>query len=316
MQPNLSLQQSSYNMRSYGIDSHWLKDASAPHRLLMVYAHPDDETFGNAGTILHYRSAGVAVHLICATRGESGEVSSSFLEGYADIAARRTAELSCAAQVLGLASFHFLGYRDSGMPNAPENRHPDALIQASPRRIAGQITAIIRALRPQVIVTFGPYGGYGHPDHIAIHHAAFRAFAAANDPFSYPEQLTAGLAPWLPTKLYYQTFGTRLIALNVLALRLLGRDPHRLGENGDIDLVQAGINATPITTTIDASAHQEGIEQAWRCHHSQLDGMPPQWRLPAFIRRRIFGKEHFTRVVPSWEAGTRREDDLFTALKH
>src|SRR5262245_41936545 len=105
----------------------------------MVYAHPDDETFGHGGTIARYASAGVAVHYACATRGEVGGVAPELLEGYTDVAALRTAELECAARTLGMAAVHFLGYRDSGMAGSPDNQHPAALVQAPVERVAGQV---------------------------------------------------------------------------------------------------------------------------------------------------------------------------------
>ncbi|HEU5090775.1 MAG TPA: PIG-L family deacetylase, partial [Roseiflexaceae bacterium] len=103
------------DLAAYGIESHWFRDRNAEKRILIVYAHPDDESFGNAGTILHYGNAGVDVHYACATRGEAGTVDAALLDGYLDVAALRTAELMQAADVLGLASVQLLGYRDSGM---------------------------------------------------------------------------------------------------------------------------------------------------------------------------------------------------------
>src|SRR5689334_4880457 len=117
-------------LAQYAIDSLWLSRAPARRTLLVVYAHPDDESFGNAGTIIRYSRAGVAVHYACATRGECGTVAPGLLAGYADIAELRSAELACAAQELGLAAVHYFGYRDSGMPDAADNQHPAALVQA------------------------------------------------------------------------------------------------------------------------------------------------------------------------------------------
>src|SRR3954447_3142739 len=108
----------------YGVESHWFRPEPAPRSLLIVYAHPDDESFGNAGTIAHYAASGVGVHYACATRGECGTVAQEHLRDHADIAALRTAELDCAAQALGLVAVHHLGYRDSGMPGSAGNAHP------------------------------------------------------------------------------------------------------------------------------------------------------------------------------------------------
>jgi LmbE family N-acetylglucosaminyl deacetylase len=310
------------DLSPYTVDSLWLERKPAARTLLVVYAHPDDESFGNAGTIARYSAAGVVVHYACATRGECGSVDPALLAPYHDrglgqdesIATLRTAELACAAHELGLAGVHFLGYRDSGMPGAPDNRHPAALAQAPTERVAGQVAALIRALRPQVILTFGPYGGYGHPDHIAIHHATFAAFANAGDPSCYPEQIAAGLPPWSPRKLYYSTFGVRLLKASIPLMRLLRRDPRRFGENGDVDLQRAAAEATPITTAIDGSAFLEQKLRAWQCHHSQLGGMGQIQRLPAPLRRLFVGTEHFTRVVPAWDSARKRERDLFAGI--
>jgi len=99
-----------------------------------VLAHPDDETFGMGGTLALYASQGVEVHLVCATRGEVGEMDPKLLEGFASIAERRESELCCAADMLGLKAVHFLDYRDSGMPGSPDNTHPMALAASRWRR--------------------------------------------------------------------------------------------------------------------------------------------------------------------------------------
>lgn len=304
--------QSTYDLTAYGIDSRWLRNHAAERRLLFVYAHPDDESFGNAGTILRYTNDGVAVHYACATRGEAGDVPPEMLAGYADVGALRTVEQICAAEVLGLTGVHFLGHRDSGMAGSPDNQHPAALIRQPLTHVAGQIVALIRAIQPQVVVTFGPYGGYGHPDHIFCHRATTAAFAAAGNPTLYPEQIDNGLEPWQPQRLYYSTFGTRFLSSVVFVMRLLGKDPSRFGRNGDIDLVNAAREATPVTTTINTSAYFEPAIRARECHHSQGGGIGWLRRLPPFVQRRLNSVEHFTRVAPPWN-GEAIERDLFSS---
>ncbi|MFN8566901.1 MAG: PIG-L family deacetylase [Kouleothrix sp.] len=159
-----------HDFAQYGIDSLWRDRAPRPRTILIAYPHPDDESFGNGGTIAR-QPLSAAVHYACATRGECGTVDAHMLAGYADVAALRTAEQRCAAEALRLAAVHFLGYRDSGMPGTPDNQHANAFVQAPLERVAGQLTALIRALRRKVLLTFNAYGGYGHPDHIHIHHA-------------------------------------------------------------------------------------------------------------------------------------------------
>ena len=298
----------------YGIETIRYKELPARRRLLVVYAHPDDESFGNAGTILRYASAGVAVHYACATHGESGTVAPEFLQNYADVAALRTAELDCAARVLGLSAVHLLGYRDSGMQGSADNLNPAALYQAPLERVTGQVVALMRALRPQVVVTFGPYGGYGHPDHIKIHQATVAAFSVAGDPGHYPEQIAAGFMPWTPTKLYYSTFATRWLKFNIALMRLLRKDPRHFGTNNDIDMVRAVAETTPYTTFVDTRAFLAQKERAWQCHHSQLAGMSGYRGLTRSMRRFLMSREQFTRVIPPWDGRRAKERGLFAGI--
>lgn len=302
------------DLSSYNIDSLWLDPAPKPRAILIAYPHPDDESFSNGGTIARYTAQGVAVHYACATRGECGTVDPKLLEGYADVAALRTAEQACAAQILGLAAVHFLGHRDSGMPGTPDNDHPSALIQAPLEHVTGQLVALIRVVRPQVVLTFNAYGGYGHPDHIYLHYAVRAAFAAAGEPARYPEQLAAGLTAWAPSKLYYPTFSLRFARAAVGALRLFGRDPRQFGRNADVDVVRILEETTPITTTVDCGAWVKPNLRARRCHRSQLDGNWPLERMPRALLRRLFGAEQFTRVIPAWDGRLEPERDLFEGV--
>jgi mycothiol S-conjugate amidase len=302
-------QPATFDLSHYGITSHWRWQQQADRRILFVYAHPDDESFGNAGTILHYSMQGVAVHYACATRGEVGTIDPQLLKGFRDAAELRTGEQLRAAEALDLAAVHFLNHRDSGMQGTPENQHPQALVQQPREQVAAQIVALIRTLRPQVVVTFNPYGGYGHPDHIACHHATLLAFDAAADPSAYPDQIAQGLQPWRATRLYFSTFPPGFLKLMILVLRLLRRDPRRFGRNNDVDLVRILDEITPATTLIDTKAHLERKEQAWIAHKSQGGGRRFGW-LPAFIRQYLSAREQFSRVRPHWPGGS-YETDLF-----
>lgn len=303
------------DLSAYGIESHWLRERAATRRLLVIYAHPDDESFGNAGTIARYSAAGAEVHYACATRGECGTVKPELLAGYADIAALRTAELLAAAEAMAMDGVHFLGYRDSGMDGAADNQHQDCLVQAPREQVAGQLVALIRALRPQVIITFPPYGGYGHPDHIAIHHATLAAWEAAADPARFPEQPAAGLQPWQPQKLYYSTFGVGLLKVALVGMRLLRKDPRKVGENNDIDMVRVAEEVTPVTATVAVGAHLAARDRAWQAHRSQLGGMGMMLRLPIWLRRLLPNNEAFTRAQPPLGPGQARERDLFAGVR-
>src|SRR5574339_846819 len=174
-------------------------------KILAVLAHPDDETFGLGGTLALYARKGYDTYYVCATRGEAGTVSPEYLNGFKDTAELRTNELMRAAKILGLKSVFFLGYRDSGMPGMEANQHPDAQINHSIDEVAGRVVKYIRELKPDVVLTFDPIGGYKHPDHIQIHKATVLAFEKADDASFHPE---AGILsgdegrPFKPRSLY------------------------------------------------------------------------------------------------------------------
>ena len=189
--------------------------------LIFVGAHPDGELFGPGGTLAKYALAGVRVYYVCATRGEVGEASAEHLAGHASTGDMRSAEMACAAKALGLTDVIFLGYRDSGMPGSPNNTAPGALAAAPVEEVTGRLVKIIRELRPQVILTFDPIGGYRHPDHIAIHNATVQAFAAAGDPAQFPE---AGPV-FQPQKLYFEVLSRAFMRLAVRGAAALWARP-------------------------------------------------------------------------------------------
>jgi LmbE family N-acetylglucosaminyl deacetylase len=266
--------------------------------LLATFAHPDDETFGPGGTLAKYAAEGVAVHLICATRGEVGESGLDDLGDCEDLACQREQELRCAAGVLGLTEVHFLGYQDSGMAGSPANEHPRALVQADPDAVAGQIADFMRRLKPQVVLTFDPYGGYGHPDHIAVHRATVAAYER--------------LAEERPQKLYFTAIMQTLLKWTVWLMPLFGLDARAVGKNKDIDLRAALDHALPITTKIDIGPYYEAKRQAAACHRSQLSGPGPFWeRLPQWLVRRAQLIETFHRASPPFQRGERTEKDFF-----
>jgi LmbE family N-acetylglucosaminyl deacetylase len=276
--------------------------------MLAVLAHPDDESFGMGGTLALYSKRGVAVHLICATRGEVGDVDPRLLEGFQSIGDLREHELRCAAEQLGLAGVHFLGYRDSGMPGSPDNTHPDALAAAPLEEVAAKVTKYIRALCPQVVLTFDPIGGYRHPDHVAIQQATVRAFLAAGDPKAFPGEEE----PYQPQKLYFHTFSRGFMALVVRLMPLFGQDPRHFGHNKDIDLVSLAGENFPVHARIDYRDVIAAKEAATACHASQLSMGPPRGLLGWFFRRGA-GTETFMRAYPEAPPSL-REDDLFSGI--
>lgn len=277
--------------------------------LLAVLAHPDDELFGLGGTLALYASRGVEVHLVCATRGEVGDVSPEFLEGYQSIADRREAELRCAAAVLGLSGVHFLSYRDSGMPGSADNRHPQALAAQPLEAVAANVVCYIRELKPQVVLTFDPIGGYHHPDHIAIQRATVLAFEQASNPDFAPDSLP----PFVPERLYFQTIPHGFLKLAVKILPLFGRDPHKFGANRDVDLVSIAEVDFPIHAQIDIRPVLEKKEEAGACHASQGGGMAAGG--PAGVLMRLVNRnELFMRAYPRVTPGEKLERDLFAQV--
>lgn len=283
-------------------------------RLLAVFAHPDDETFGPGGTLARYAASGVEVQYACATRGEAGEVAEGSLNGYEDVAHLRTAEVECAARILGIQEVHFLGYRDSGMPGSEDNLHPRSLHQAPDQEVIGRIVALIRRLRPQVLITFDPHGGYGHPDHVKIHQVTTEAFFAAPDPGRFPEQQKEqGLTPHQAQRLYYTAFPRRLLKFWLFYLPLVGKDPSRWGVNQDINLRQIAEWSQNVTTQIDVRRHLKQKMEASACHLSQMAPMRDIW-LPDWLRRRLMGVESFTRAYPPVTDRAKLERDLFAGI--
>lgn len=280
---------------------------SSKRVLLAVLAHPDDESFGMGGTLTFYAQHGVAVHLICATRGEAGEADEAYLQGHISIADLREKELRCAAGFLRLAGLHFLDYRDSGMAGSPDNQHPRALANAPIDQVAAKIVHYIRQLRPDVVLTFDPVGGYRHPDHIAIHQATVRAFFAAADPQVFPNELP----PHQPGKLYFHSIPKGLLRWMTRIMKLIGKDPRRFGRNADIDLEAISTVDLPTHTIIDYRSVAEARIKASACHASQggarmNTGISGLWQ-------RLSAKDKFMRAYPPPAPG-HIERDLFEGL--
>ena len=283
-------------------------------RLLFAFPHPDDESFGPGGTIAKYAREGVDVHYVCATRGEVGSADAEMLKPYLHLpedqrlGALRGQELRNAANILGLTGLHYLGYRDSGMSGSSDNQDLRAFINADRDRVTGQLVKIIRTYQPQVVVTFDPFGGYGHPDHIFIHHRTTEAFHAAGDRARYPE---AG-APYHPQKLYWTVFPKRLIKIFVVFTRLTFRNPRKFGRNGDIDLIEIAQHEYPATTRIDIRPYYDLKQDASRCHVSQFSGGPMRF---GKLQKWLASYETFRLVEPSPAEKRLKERDLFEGVK-
>ncbi len=283
--------------------------------LLVILAHPDDESFGPGGTLAKYAHTGSAVHYLCGTRGESGTVDADKLNGYADVATLRTDELLCASKVLGLAGVHFLGYRDSGMDGTNDNALADTLHMAPLDEVAQRIIGYIEKLQPDAILTHDQFGGYGHPDHIKLHKAAMRAYELLYGIEWRKEgelwQVTKGptqAANAVP-RMYFTAFPKSLIKFGVRLLPLFRQDPRKFGRNKDINLVRIASWDVPVTTKVNTKRFEETKQKASACHASQ-QGPGQANPFIRFLFRRNSGNEFFSRVYPPFVKGERAETGL------
>lgn len=275
--------------------------------LLAVLAHPDDETFGMGGTLALYARRGVNVHLITATNGDVGEVDANYLKGYKSIADRRISELKCAAKLLQITKLHFLNYRDSGMAGTPDNKNPRALAAQPVERVAAQVAHIIREIKPQVVITFDPIGGYYHPDHIASHKSAVLGFKMAAD-----KKFKDKLPPWQADKLYFSVFPHGFLKVAVFITKMVGKDPSKWGRNGDIDMESIAKVSYPVNARINYREVAEIKDEASACHASQ-GGMEMSRGFLGWFRHTFQSNETFMRDYPR-PARRTIERDLFSGI--
>ena len=259
--------------------------------LMAVFAHPDDESFGIGGTLARYgKDPAVRVVLVCATRGEAGEISNPELASAARLGEVRERELWCACQTLGVEDLFLLGYRDSGMAGSADNQNARALARADFDEAVGKVVAHIRRERPDVVVTFDENGGYGHPDHIAIHQITKAAFAAAADPARYAEQIEAGLAAHQASKLYYTAIPRRFFRAAVEKMQELGiKVPERYQERVD----NLGLPEEACTTDIYVQDFWSTKQAAVACHATQLSPDSIFAMLPPEVMRELQAWECF-----------------------
>lgn len=274
-------------------------------RLLGIFAHPDDEGV-MSGALLQYSTSGAETGLVCATRGEVGEIADPALATPENLGEVREGELRAATEVLGVHNLWFLDYRDSGMAGTPENQDPRSLAQASAAQAVGKLVGIIRQFRPQVMVTFDETGGYGHPDHIAIYRHTTSAFYAAADAVQYPEHGPAHLV----SKLYYSSFPRSFV-------RKIGewmQSQNYEGSFRNLDPEKLGMPDELISVQLNVEPWLETKNRSWSMHRTQMDPNTPMARLPEEMQRRWRSHEYYqlaaSRVGPDVEG----ENDLFARV--
>lgn len=280
------------------------------YRLLSAFAHPDDEQ-GVSGLMHKYASEGVDVTLVCATRGEAGEIAPGVNATTENLGQVREEELRCAAEKIGVNNLYFLDYRDSGMQGTKENDDPRCFWQANLFEVTEKLVRIIRRHKPQVIVTFDANGGYGHPDHIKIHQAALMAYFVAGDPRAYPDQIAKeDLEVWSVSKLYFGAFPRSRFARYAELAQQAGID---LGVPMQEFLKRAQPDEI-ITTRIDVEPYIDLKLNALYCHASQMNPNSIFSKIPMEIRREGIKVETLvraeSRVVVQGE-----ETDLFTGIE-
>ncbi|MFH8348484.1 N-acetyl-1-D-myo-inositol-2-amino-2-deoxy-alpha-D-glucopyranoside deacetylase [Streptomyces sp. NPDC018045] len=287
-------------------------------RLLLVHAHPDDESINNGATMAKYAGEGALVTLVTCTRGEEGEVIPPELAHLAAdrddaLGPYRVDELAAAMEVLGVTDHRFLGgpgrYRDSGMMGAPQNERPGAFWQADLDEAAGHLVAVVREVRPQVLVTYDDNGGYGHPDHIQAHRVAMRAADLAADPDFRP-----GLgAPHRIGKIYWNRTPRPVAEEGFARLRAEGPAFPGVGAVADVP----GVVDDAVVTAAVPGGERYGAAKAaaMRAHATQIAVEGPFFALSNGLGQPLFTTEYYQLVRGrSGAAQGEREDDLFAGV--
>ncbi|WP_205779384.1 N-acetyl-1-D-myo-inositol-2-amino-2-deoxy-alpha-D-glucopyranoside deacetylase [Micromonospora aurantiaca] len=281
-------------------------------RLLLVHAHPDDESIGTGATMAHYAATGAHVTLVTCTLGEEGEIHVPALAqlGAAEadqLGGYRIGELAAACAALGVTDHRFLGgagrYRDSGMMGLATNEHPRAFWQADLDTAAGYLVEVIREVRPQVLVTYDPDGFYGHPDHIQAHRVAMRAVELA---------AAEGIAP---AKVYWTAMPRSVLDAGLETFTESSDNPFAGIESADE--LPFGTPDAEIAARIDGTDQHAAKEAAMRAHATQIPANSWLYSIAGNFGGEFMGVEYFTLAVGEKGPGAGPygwEDDLFAGI--
>jgi len=292
----------------------------ADRRLLIVHAHPDDESITTGTLMAGYVRQGVQVTLVTCTLGEEGEIlmeDAQHLASHSEdrLGEHRYQELSAAMAVLGVTDWRLLGaphkYRDSGMIGTPANDRPDCFWRADLLAAASDLVAVIREVRPQVAVTYDDFGGYGHPDHIQAHRVLTYAVALAAVP-SFRADIGQ---PWRVQKVYWTALPKGMLQDGIRALRAAGSDTGFAAM--DPDDLPIGVDDSLVTTSVDFSQFLDIKMAALAEHVSQVQTDSGFFALSNNLGTKAMGVEHFRIAqgevaAPFDEQG--RETDLFNGV--
>jgi N-acetyl-1-D-myo-inositol-2-amino-2-deoxy-alpha-D-glucopyranoside deacetylase len=285
---------------------------SAAKRLLLVHAHPDDETIGNGVTMAKYATAGTQVTLVTCTRGEEGEILLSELANLASdkddkLGEQRIIELKNAMYELGIKDYRFLGapnkkWRDSGMMGTPQNDRNDVFWQTDLDEAALELVKIILETKPQVLITYDEFGGYGHPDHIKAHRVAMRAAELAID------------QGWQISKIYWNTTPRSVVQEGIEKMKEVGSD--FFGAESVEDLPWAKPDEL-VTTVINAPEFVPQKLAAMKAHATQISVDGPFFALSNNLGLEVWGDEYYTlvkgEVAPPFDTKG-RELDIFAGV--
>ncbi len=247
---------------------------TADRRLMLVHAHPDDETIGSGTTMAKYVAEGAEVTLVTCTLGEEGEILVPDLEHLAadqqdELGAHRITELSAAMDALGVTDWRLLGgegrFRDSGMMGVESNKRDDCFWQTDLLTAALELVPVIREVKPQVLITYDDFGGYGHPDHIQAHRTAMYATQLAAAPTFRPELGEA----WDIPKVYWTALGKSMIKAGIDMMRANG-DTSEFAKMDPED-IPFGCDDDLITSVIDGSEYVPNKAAAMRAYPTQID---------------------------------------------
>ncbi len=281
-----------------------------PIDFLAIRPHPDDESSATGGLLAKYHAEGKRTGVVTCTGGEEGEIHDPDLvyeEAFPRLREIRERELRAACEILGVAELCLLGYRDSGMAGTEANNHPDAFMHVDLDAAGARVAAIIRELRPTVVVTENENGGYGHPDHIMCHRVAVRGYELAADPAA-----AVPGTPWRPARLYVMAPVFEGWEEVVAMMREDNLDTTEIEEmlarrdEWGIPIV----SPEDVTAAIDVSDHVETQRAALMTHRTQIPADSFFVRFPLRIARRAFRTAYLTRLHPRPAPGE-RDADLF-----
>ena len=285
---------------------------SAAKRLLLVHAHPDDETINNGVTMAKYAASGAQVTLVTCTRGEEGEVLVTELANLASdkddkLGEHREVELKDAMAQLGINDFRFLGapnkkWRDSGMMGTTQNERGDVFWQADLDEASHELVKIILEIKPQVLITYDEFGGYGHPDHIKAHQVAMRATELAAE------------QGWQVSKIYWNTIPRSVIQMGIEKMKEVGSD--FFGAQSVDELPFAKPDEL-VTTVVNAPEYVPQKLEAMKAHATQISVDGPFFALSNNLGLSVWGDEYYTLVKGEKAApfdSNGRELDIFAGV--